>query len=202
MESMMTTHNKAAIRARMRRAVSELSSDVRRNEEQALCSAIEALPVWREASSVLLYDALPDEIATDLLAHSAQQSPKQIYLPRISGETLSFLPYRNYRGKITALERHPLGMREPSEGQPWSGASGSTVMIVPGRAFTRGGTRLGRGKGFYDRYIGSLPKTVRERVTLIGVGYSVQLVETLPVEPHDVTMDIVAAGEQIIAVGV
>ncbi len=59
------------------------------------------------------------------------------------------------------------------------------VVIVPGLAFTRDGDRLGQGGGWYDRF---LEGRRRECVT-IGVGFDVQLVETLPVEPHDITLD-------------
>ena len=59
------------------------------------------------------------------------------------------------------------------------------VVIVPGTAFTRDGHRLGQGGGWYDRFL----RSVRPDCVTIGVGYSVQLVDELPTEPHDVVLD-------------
>jgi 5-formyltetrahydrofolate cyclo-ligase len=61
------------------------------------------------------------------------------------------------------------------------------VVIVPGTAFTPTGDRLGQGGGWYDRF---LPMT-RPDCTTIGVGFEPQLVDHLPVEPHDVRLDMV-----------
>lgn len=62
------------------------------------------------------------------------------------------------------------------------------LALVPGRAFDRRGYRLGRGGGTFDRLLVGLscPK--------IGVAFSCQLVDELPVEAHDVRMDEVVTG--------
>ena len=60
------------------------------------------------------------------------------------------------------------------------------VAIVPGMAFDQQGHRLGRGKGYYDRFLQSLPS-----VKKIGVCFDFQKVESVPAEAHDVVVDIV-----------
>jgi 5-formyltetrahydrofolate cyclo-ligase len=67
------------------------------------------------------------------------------------------------------------------------------VVIVPGTAFTAGGDRLGQGGGWYDRF---LPRTGDSCVT-IGVGFAPQLVDDLPNEPHDVSLDIVVTDQGV-----
>ena len=69
------------------------------------------------------------------------------------------------------------------------------VVVVPGLAFTRRGDRLGRGAGHYDRWF-ALHRT--PRMTLVGVGYDWQLIDDLPVEPHDVTMDAVVVPGEVV----
>jgi 5-formyltetrahydrofolate cyclo-ligase len=59
------------------------------------------------------------------------------------------------------------------------------VVIVPGLAFTAAGDRLGQGGGWYDRFLSK----VRTDCTTIGVCFAEQIVDGLPVEAHDVTMD-------------
>ena len=58
------------------------------------------------------------------------------------------------------------------------------VVIVPGLAFTLRGDRLGQGGGWYDRFLAGL----RPDAVAIGVGFREQLVDHLPVEPHDVRL--------------
>ena len=60
-------------------------------------------------------------------------------------------------------------------------------MIVPGLAFTRRGDRLGQGGGWYDRVLAG----VRDDCVTIGVAFAPQLVDELPVEPHDRPVDLV-----------
>lgn len=61
------------------------------------------------------------------------------------------------------------------------------VVIVPGLAFTAEGERLGQGGGWYDKFL----PNVRPSCTTIGVGFGQQLVESIPTESHDVTLDYV-----------
>src|SRR5262245_13024808 len=59
------------------------------------------------------------------------------------------------------------------------------VVIVPGTAFTPAGDRLGQGGGWYDGFLAR----VRPDCLTIGVAFSPQIVDELPVEPHDVRLD-------------
>lgn len=61
------------------------------------------------------------------------------------------------------------------------------VVIVPGLAFTRAGHRLGQGGGWYDRFL----TRIRPDCATIGVAFEPQLVDALPIEPHDVQLDCV-----------
>lgn len=65
------------------------------------------------------------------------------------------------------------------------------VVIVPGTAFTRAGDRLGQGGGWYDRFLAR----IRDDCVSIGVGFAPQLIDQLPVEPHDVQLDLVVTDE-------
>jgi len=58
------------------------------------------------------------------------------------------------------------------------------VAIVPGLAFTPGGQRLGQGGGWYDRFLAE----VSDGCVTVGVCFHEQLVDVLPVEPHDVAV--------------
>jgi 5-formyltetrahydrofolate cyclo-ligase len=65
------------------------------------------------------------------------------------------------------------------------------LIIVPGVAFDKAGNRLGRGKGYYDRYLAC----EGFRAYTIGVCYACQLCDALPCGEYDRKVDIVVAGE-------
>jgi len=67
------------------------------------------------------------------------------------------------------------------------------IFLVPGLAFDRMGKRLGRGKGYYDRYFDHHRKVLK-----IGICFSGQLFENVPCEPHDVQMDVIVTEKEVL----
>lgn len=67
------------------------------------------------------------------------------------------------------------------------------IVVIPGRAFSRIGTRLGRGKGHYDRFLKDLPGAMK-----IGVCFHQQLFGSLPVEEHDIPMDTIVTDQVVL----
>ncbi len=67
------------------------------------------------------------------------------------------------------------------------------MILVPGVVFSKKGHRIGFGKGYYDRFLSSLPNHPLK----IGLCYDWQLTETLPHEPHDIVMDFIITDERI-----
>jgi 5-formyltetrahydrofolate cyclo-ligase len=80
------------------------------------------------------------------------------------------------------------GIREPGSESRLVDGRKIDVILVPGLAFDRSGARLGRGKGFYDRYL--LEIDPENKPITIGTGYDFQLVEDVPSQPGDVPMDL------------
>jgi 5-formyltetrahydrofolate cyclo-ligase len=137
----------------------------------------------REAGAVLLYAADPDEIdVTPLIDVVGLQS--RVLLPRVDGDQLATVEHRPGEPLVVG----PFGVREPSG--PALGPSDVTidVVVVPGVAFGSTGVRLGRGGGFYDRLLPELPSALR-----IGVCAERFILDDLPVEEHDVGMDLVVS---------
>ena len=152
---------------------------------QPIVEAVLADPRFQEAQTVLLYHSLPDEVDTgrllaELALASADFSGKTILLPRVTGET--DMELRVYTGPYD-MTRGAFGIMEPS-GALFTDYSQITLAIVPGMAFDCCGHRLGRGKGYYDRFLPLLPQAYK-----IGVCFPFQLVDSVPTVPTDVVMD-------------
>ena len=137
----------------------------------------------RKPQVVALFAPLRDEVQIGSLM---QRIECCVVVPRVEGDEMEF-----YDLASGALAEGTFGIMEPQSGEPIESRK-IDVMVVPGVAFTPSGDRLGRGKGFYDRYLS------REgfRAYCVGVCYPHQVVDELPVEPHDRRMDEVVSGNE------
>lgn len=175
---------KREIRSAMRERNRSLSAGERAAAAGRIFGRIEASPAFRAARCVALFCALPDEPPTaDALARWGRQ--KRIVVPRVEGETMRFFDY-----DPATLVRGAFGIGEPGPEAALCRPEEIDLIVVPGVAFTAGGVRLGRGRGYYDRYLAQPGMRARR----IGVCFAHQLVETLPAEPHDAAMEQVCAG--------
>lgn len=152
-----------------------MSDNEKREAARRIFAEVAALPQYASARTVAAFVSLNDEPLTadflDLVCHS-----KQLVLPRIEGETMTFCKCRPAH-----LVRGAFGIMEPpAEAEPCA-VGDIDLMVVPGVAFTAEGVRLGRGKGFYDRYM-SLGGF---RAFTVGVCFACALTDSLPDEPHD-----------------
>lgn len=91
-------------------------------------------------------------------------------------------------GKGTRWKMTALGTKEPADGTIAVPGKGD-VILVPGLGFTPGGSRIGRGKGFYDRYL-----SLHREAVAIGVCRRARIVEAIETDPWDQRVDHVVAG--------
>ncbi|MDE0826574.1 MAG: 5-formyltetrahydrofolate cyclo-ligase [Akkermansiaceae bacterium] len=134
----------------------------------------------QEAQRIATFAALPDE--PDLSALLDLQPAREFLYPLVHADfSLSF----HLVCDLSTLSSSQLGILEPNPlVHPPVLLSDAHVILCPGLAFAEDGTRLGRGKGFYDRALAtSSPAAVR-----MGVCFPTQIHSTLPSEPHDATM--------------
>ena len=161
----------------LKRAV-PMEEKLRRSE--TVMAQVEQLEVFQRARTVLMYWSMDDEVQTHRFVERWYRD-KVVLLPCVDGDDLRL---RQYTGPECLVAGEQFGIGEPT-GPEWT-ALDEELIVVPGVAFDRTGNRMGRGRGFYDRLLKSTPNAVK-----IGVAYEFQMLEEIPVEPHDVKMDIV-----------
>ena len=142
------------------------------------------MPMLADASVVVAYYSLPDEVYTHSMINQLVAEGKTVYLPKvISGEDMVLCRYTG----AESLREGAFRIMEPV-GPEISADEAVDVVLVPGMAFDGEGNRLGRGKGYYDRFLKSLNSP---RPRLIGVCFDFQKVDVVPTEPTDVKVDVV-----------
>jgi len=175
---------KTRIRKDVSLAVAQLTEEERAAAAALLAEKLMGLLRGRRPGVMAAYMPLSDEISPLPLVQKLEAAGWRVVIPKVCGEEMEF-----YTFSEDSLVDGAWGIAEPLPAGCPVAADGIDVMIVPGRAFTLDGSRLGRGKGFYDRYItrdGFAARTV-------GVCFRCQLLSTLPTEPHDRKVDDVVA---------
>ena len=174
------------------------------NQSQGMCKKIIGSGEYQAASEVFAYMALPDEVDLSEVIKQALKDGKKVALPKILSQDDGIMEFFYLDPQKTLSEQTEdgvYGILEPDETLPATpDPTGKTLILVPGRAFTKDGDRLGRGKGYYDRYlekeiVGSSPTMTRlPNVTVAGVCFEFQVLPELPTEPTDVKMDVILRG--------
>ncbi len=188
----MSEQSKAAVRRQLRDTLALISETERHAKSAAACSLIVASPEFQHARVVMLFLSMPSEIDTSALALRAWQAGKTVAVPKVSWDQRRMLPI-----EITSLNSATMtttgpGVREPIAGNPVP-VREIDFVIVPGLGFTKRGFRIGRGMGFYDRF---LAQTDFMGVSC-GLAFEEQIVADLPILDHDVPLSMLATDQGI-----
>jgi 5-formyltetrahydrofolate cyclo-ligase len=177
------SETKQALRAELSARRARLGADERAAHALAIAERIDALAAFRDAGTVALYAALGAEVDATRITGAALVRGARVVFPRsvAGGRRLAFA-----RCDPADLVRGPFGAAEPPPGAPEVDVAEIGCVVLPGVAFSLDGLRLGRGGGHYDATLEAMPHAAR-----IGVAYDLQLVPTLPREPHDAPLDAV-----------
>lgn len=171
----------------------ELRKQIRNRKRQFTNSELEELslpvinrllsmPEIADSQTILMYYSLPDEVYTHDAVEVLARQGKTVLLPKvIDGENMEIRVYRNKED----LAEGSYGIMEP-KGQLFTDYGKITTAVIPGMSFDSNNNRLGRGKGYYDRFLKKIPLAYK-----IGVCFDFQKEKDIPHEENDVKMDTV-----------
>lgn len=172
---------KAALRKMIRSRLLALDASEKDTRSTVLVNEVKKHLAVSGAKVVALFSPLRDEVPLWSLVEELS-STMLVVLPKVQGETMDFYCY-----SPEAMECGAFGIMEPAGDARAVMPFEIDAVVVPGVAFTKDGARMGRGKGFYDKYLSKN----EFRALKIGVCFKEQVLDGLPVEPHDVKMDVV-----------
>lgn len=179
--AIMTIGDKTQIRRRVKDRLTSLDKNARTAASTSLRHAVMQLPGWEQVRTVAAFVPLPDEPDLSPLSWLPE---RRVLLPVVRGHELNF--YEVHGEDDLLGGSYGIMEPDPKHATP-ADASQAEVIFVPGLAFTREGHRLGRGRGFYDRTLATLPRTVLR----VGLCFAPQIFDSLPVEDHDQKVDLV-----------
>ena len=137
---------------------------------------------FKKAKVVMFYVSLKDEVDTISMIDEAVKAGTRVCVPVILREDNRLIA-GEIKDRAKDLERQHFGIFQPKAGHVREvPLENIDLVIVPGVAFDKYNMRLGRGHGYYDRFLSSLP----DRTTTIGLAFDFQVVDNLPKDSHDI----------------
>ncbi|MCQ2982853.1 MAG: 5-formyltetrahydrofolate cyclo-ligase [Treponemataceae bacterium] len=198
---MTIQEEKAALRKTMWRCLAELKMLRTIHADQSILAASRLMETDEllRAETVLCFVSYGTEISTKPLIAALLESGRKIALPRTTGDTMAFYllpPEATAETWRSLLVPGQFGILEPPEGASLftpEKAPETTLCVLPGLAFDEAGHRLGKGKGFYDRYLAEYPflKTV-------GFAFDRQVVPVVPAEETDISCNAIVTDLRVI----
>jgi 5-formyltetrahydrofolate cyclo-ligase len=178
---------KETLRGEMKRRLKGIPREEFKAQGAASAALLRSSIIWDCYNTFFLFLSTNSEIDTQPLLESALKDGKKVFVPKISfvpkgGQALVFYNVISAEGP---WEKGAFGIREPAGGKPAAAIDFHlAVIVVPGLAFDRNGNRLGKGGGFYDRFLGELDAEGCVH-NVIGLCMDFQVIESVPTEEKD-----------------
>ncbi len=188
---MSDVNSKPAIRRDLKAALAAQSEADRHATSLVACSLLSSSPEFHAAKVVMLYLSMPDELDTASLALRCWQAGKTVVVPKVSWDQKRMMP-TEITSLTTGLTTTGPGVREPIAGKPIP-IDFVDLVVVPGLGFSPTGYRIGRGMGFYDRFLANSEFCGIS----CGLGFEMQVLEHLPVLEHDVPLSMLVTDKGI-----
>ena len=193
MNVMIDMKSKANVRRQLKEVLASISEADRHRKSIAACGLLTGTAEFDAARVVMLYLSTPHEIDTAPLALKCWQAGKTVVVPKVSWDQRRMLPVEINSLQTGITTTSALNIREPIAGKPIP-IDFIDLVIVPGIGFTPNGSRIGRGMGFYDRFLAQ-PEFIG---VSCGLAFHEQLIDDVPVLDHDMPLSMLVTDQGIL----
>ncbi len=163
------------------------------DKSRIACEKVIALDEFRKATAVMLYMPIAGEIDSTEIALAAWRYGKTVLVPRIEVESAGHMIAVETDSLDDEMATGSFGIRYPARGRPWP-IEDIDFIVVPALIFDRRGHRIGRGGGFYDRFLAQPGM----RAIACGLAFAEQLIDHLPNHVHDKPVDMLVTDEHFL----
>jgi 5-formyltetrahydrofolate cyclo-ligase len=190
---MVAVEEKRELRKQLLRKLLSLSKEEVKRRSRNVENILSDLPVYKEAELIMVYYPLKGEV--DILEMIRKAENKRFCFPVMDLERKDLLSFA-----VNNLEEDfisgPFKVMQPdSKKSKEVDVHQIDMVVVPGLAFDYQRNRLGRGGGFYDRFL----KKIKPPTKKVGVAFDFQIFKSLPIYPPlDEKVDIVVTEETVI----
>lgn len=176
----MIDQKKKELRRQIKELKQNISIEDKKKKSFIIFRRIEQLVKFKTSQTVMVYWSMPDEVYThDFILKWHKE--KVIILPVVNGDDLEL---RIFTGVENMTTGQSFGISEPI-GEKFDKPEDIDLIIVPGIAFDSSNNRMGRGKAYYDKLL------KKSNAYKVGICFNFQLIDSVPVDEHDVKMDLV-----------
>lgn len=186
---------KASMRALVKQSLAQMTDRQLREASINACQRLMSLPAIDDAQVVMAYMPLPEEVDVTFAIKQLLELGKRVCVPDVNWSQRSMTPIQLTSLNDRAMDQKRYGLRVPSNA-PAIDPQQIDVVIVPGLAFDANGHRLGRGGGFYDRFLA----TLHGGVAKVAVAFEAQIIETppgVPMSVTDISVDMVVTEQRV-----
>ncbi|HHH75714.1 MAG TPA: 5-formyltetrahydrofolate cyclo-ligase [Phycisphaerae bacterium] len=183
---------KQALRRQMKEMLAAMPAIIMSEKSRVSAGKIISLEVFQADNPILLYMPLPGEPDTKQIALEAWKNGRTVAMPKIVSSSDGLMNAVKC-SSLDDVEIGPFGILAPASNDVIAPEEIGFV-VVPALAYDRRGGRLGRGGGFYDRFLARMDA----RAAKCGLAFSEQIVDELPTDEHDETVDLIVTDEEIL----
>ena len=174
---------KRKTRRAIKRRLAEISPEEMASRSALTCEHILRLPEYRESTMIMAYLSMDGELDPKAVLEQAHRDGKQTAVPVIDWDR--HIMQAALYTPASPLKTVRYGLSEPKN-RHLIDPPDIDLILVPGLGFGPSGQRLGRGGGFYDRFL----DIVTKETILCAISFETQHQDELPTETHDITMDL------------
>ncbi|MBB6175297.1 5-formyltetrahydrofolate cyclo-ligase [Anoxybacillus tengchongensis] len=183
--------DKKLLRQQMKQRILHMTKEERKQKERIIQDILFQQHCWKKAHMIGITISRQIEVDTIRIIERAWQEGKKVAIPKcdIAAKQMTFREIHSFQQiECTFFDLYEPIVKETKEVQKHE----MELLFVPGLAFVRKGYRLGYGGGYYDRYLGDFSNDT------ISLAYDCQIVSTLPIEQHDIPVQMIVMNEGII----
>ncbi len=182
-------NDKSSLRTYYLGLLKNQSAADRHDKSQTIAKYLVSSSHYQQARLIMFYASMAYEVDTFGMMRKALEDGKQVCLPIVEKSKRLIIPV--LMNHLEELQPSTYGIAEPVfDSKRVVDSKQLDAIIVPGLAFDAFRHRLGRGAGFYDRFLGTLPPAI----PTLGLAFDFQLTQCLPIDSHDIALTTVLAG--------
>lgn len=183
---------KKVLRRELKKRIAAMTSETKERESRIISEKLKSLEEYKLSQRISIYLHMPSEVNTCFILQDIFKAKKECFIPRYVGPVMDMLKLHSMED-LKTLPLTSWNILQPADDdtdrEEALDLGGLDLVLLPGLGFSKDGSRLGRGKGYYDSYVKKCIEKSNRKPYLIGLAFSTQMCDDIPVSSHDVRLD-------------